>query len=197
MLQPLEDMVKFFSEILDEAEIPYAIIGGVASAAFGRLRTTKDVDFVISLKKVDIKKLFNAIEDAGFPVPRRDFIEEKMKSNGVGKLTWTKRKYSVDFRMAQFNLDNEAIENSETLSIFGREISFAPPEDLIVYKLARFEENDRGDIIGILKVQGKSLDWGRINRLAKDFSVELDSDFVLENLDTVKSWIKRYDNDDE
>lgn len=39
----IEEMVEFFSRILDQTDISYAITGGVASATFGRARTTKDV----------------------------------------------------------------------------------------------------------------------------------------------------------
>lgn len=161
----------------------------MAAALLGRARTTKDIDLVIRVSPGRIEEILDAVEGRGLQVHRRDFIANKFSENGVAKITWFKRKYSVDLRRAIFELDKEAISDAKPHKLMGVETYIAAPEEMIVYKLARFDEIDRGDIIGILRMQDE-LDWKRIDRLARDFSIETGNELIRTNLITVKSWIR-------
>lgn len=51
---------------LNEAEIPYMIVGSMASNYWGVPRSTHDIDFVIQYTSGDVGRIVNAFEDQFF-----------------------------------------------------------------------------------------------------------------------------------
>jgi hypothetical protein len=75
---------------LEEAEVEYIVVGGVAVVLHGYLRTTADLDIVLRLDDTNIRRAISALCELGFqsrlPVPvehfalrehRRDWVENK------------------------------------------------------------------------------------------------------------------------
>ena len=54
--------------VLGEADLPYAIVGGVASAGYGRARWTKDID--VFCRPEDADGALDALAADGFDVER-------------------------------------------------------------------------------------------------------------------------------
>jgi hypothetical protein len=48
-----ERVLQLFTEFFDREKIRYAIVGGLAVAAWGRKRSTKDADFAVDLSNQD------------------------------------------------------------------------------------------------------------------------------------------------
>jgi len=57
-------VLRTFIEFFEREEIPYAVIGGVAVHAWGRLRSTKDIDFAVPLS--DQKRIIAYAEQLGY-----------------------------------------------------------------------------------------------------------------------------------
>ncbi|HOF19088.1 MAG TPA: hypothetical protein PK082_09270 [Phycisphaerae bacterium] len=53
MEQP--DLLRKVVEALEELDIPYAIVGSVASSAYGEARHTQDVDVLVNFRYGDIQ----------------------------------------------------------------------------------------------------------------------------------------------
>jgi hypothetical protein len=77
-------------------------------------------------------------------------------------------------RQASFQLDQEAIWRAREVELFGLALRVATPEDLIVYKLARWEPIDERDVRPVLESQRGSLDWNYIEAAAHDLAQEAD-----------------------
>src|SRR2546421_8194627 len=58
------DVLKEVVETIERAEIPFLVIGGVASAVWGRPRYTQDIDVMV--RPHDAKHALEVLEDAGF-----------------------------------------------------------------------------------------------------------------------------------
>jgi hypothetical protein len=66
-------------EALNEAEVRYLVVGGVAVVLHGHLRTTADLDLVVSLDPENARRAVQALEELGYspraPVPAAGFAE--------------------------------------------------------------------------------------------------------------------------
>jgi predicted nucleotidyltransferase len=85
-LTSLESVVR----ALNDAEVPFLVVGGLAVAAHGYGRQTQDVDIVIRLQPHVVRSAFQALEGLGYqprvpvtaagfadPVQRMRWVEEK------------------------------------------------------------------------------------------------------------------------
>ena len=64
---------------LNAAEIRYIVVGGLAVASHGYLRTTKDIDLVVALDPLNVLTAFSSLAKAGYrpkvPVTAADFSD--------------------------------------------------------------------------------------------------------------------------
>jgi hypothetical protein len=80
-VRSIEAIVK----ALNEAEVKYLIVGGLAVAAHGYARLTVDVDLVIGLERDNILRGLHALKSAGWqmmiPVTPDDFADAKLRQS--------------------------------------------------------------------------------------------------------------------
>jgi len=165
----MQEMLSRLKELLDELGAPYVIIGGLAAAILGVPRTTVDADVVLLLPSEEVERLVRLVEKYGFqPEPK---ALAKLTEGRPAKFAFSRR-FSLDVRLASFTLDREAIRRARTFPLLGHSFRFSSPEDLIVYKLARWAPLDQEDVRHILRRFGPSLDWsyieGQVQRLSQE-----------------------------
>lgn len=184
---PLRDAIKFVNSLLRDNEIDHFYMGGVASSAHGEPRSTKDADIVVLVPQEGVEDLV-ALIDAGHHVWNRRRVGEELKLGKTAKINWD-RKYSFDIRLASFALDDHALERAEDAYApeYKETLRLATPEDLIVYKLARFDWQDHVDIGGVIKVQ-KQLDWPYIDARTEELSVDSGRPKMMSDLEVVHGW---------
>ena len=153
------EVLKETVEVLDDAAIPYAFIGGLAATGFGRPRWTHDID--IFVRPEDAAKVLDALAAKGFETERTN-------------LAWLykgfKNQVLVDvifFSSGGFFLDEEMLQRAETREFQGQRVRLVPPEDLLIMKaVVHDEEGPRHwhDALGI--IMGTNLDWDYLERRA-------------------------------
>ena len=182
---PLKDVARFVSDLMREIGADYVVIGGVAVSAVGEPRSTKDVDLVVLLPTSKAGELVALIEEKGRPVSRRPSVLSKLRAGKPAKILWDK-KYSFDIRFASFTIDGNALLRARTVNLpaYGTTLKVATPEDLIVYKLARFEDIDRGDIRKLIALN--ALNWKYIAEQTRILADEAEKPEMLERLVTIK-----------
>ena len=145
---------------LEAAKIPFLVVGGVASAVYGRPRWTRDIDLFFRLE--DATRALDALEGAGFETTVVDphwLSKARMGDVVVDVLTRSK---------PDVLLDDEMLERSVWADFKGRKIRLLPPEDLLLMKaVASSEDTPRYwyDAIGI--AARSDLDWGYLTTRAK------------------------------
>jgi predicted nucleotidyltransferase len=141
------------ADALDREEIPYVVIGGIASALYGRPRSSDDLDILVA--KVDAERTLEALAGAGFDTERTNdqWIYKAFRGDvQVDVIFWLK---------GDLYLDDEMLARARRVDVGGRSVPVIPPEDLIVVKaIIHDEQTPRhwGDALGLV-ANCDDLDW--------------------------------------
>jgi predicted nucleotidyltransferase len=141
------------ADALDQEEIPYVVIGGIASALYGRPRSSDDLDILVA--KVDAERTLEALAGAGFDTERTNdqWIYKAFRGDvQVDVIFWLK---------GDLYLDDEMLARARRVDVGGRSVPVIPPEDLIVVKaIIHDEQTPRhwGDALGLV-ANCDDLDW--------------------------------------
>ncbi len=128
---------------LEQAEILYCLVGGMAAIAYGRPRLTLDADLVLALlpsKIVELAKIFPAEE---FYLPPEEVLiaETRQDSRGHFNIIHLASGMKADCYLPGRNpLAHWELKNRRRLTTDFGEAWFAPPESVIVNKLLFFKE---------------------------------------------------------
>ena len=133
-------------------EVPFGVLGGVASAAYGRPRWTKDID--VFCRADDAGRVLEILEQHGFDVERTNptWIFKAWR-HGVLVDVIFKVKSEVYF-------DAEMVERIRRVEFEGVEVPILAPEDIVVTKAIAGDEESPWhwyDALGIIAVN--ELDW--------------------------------------
>ena len=147
--------LEVFDETLDairESRITTLVIGGVASAAYGRPRWSNDLDLFV--RHEDAEALLRAFAGRGFETDLTypDWLYKAFKDGVL---------VDVIFKSSgEIYLDDEMVERAREVTFHGRDFVAAAPEDIVVMKaIAHSEPTSRYwyDALGILS--RTALDW--------------------------------------
>ena len=139
-------------DTIEEKDIPYALIGGIAVKELGRPRVTHDID--IFVKPDDADYVLKILEDKGFEIEKRDpfWLYKAWKGNVL---------VDVIFRSCgDIYFEEEVRSHVRRIPYQGRFINAISPEDFIVIKSAAHQEDNPHhwhDALAVL-TQG-NLDW--------------------------------------
>ncbi len=177
----MEEMIRKVYRILKELKIKYVIIGGIPASIWGRPRMTVDVDIIILIEENKIDIFLNSLKKEKFKVYPLNKIRQKLKEGLPVKIAYTKH-LSIDLRKASYGIDIKAIKRAKIKKLFSVPLKICSPEDLIIYKLIRFEEIDIFDIKNILLRFGKKLNYEYIKKTVEEFSKETGDKKIIKNM---------------
>ena len=172
--------VKPVVAALDQLEVKHFIGGSVASAAYGRPRTTVDVDLVADLHPRHVAPLVAALE-ADYYVSARaaaGAIVQKSCFNVIHLATAFKVDIFV-FKDRKYDRAALARARRDTIDADDPDAEFmlASPEDLVLSKLEWYRLGNEVsqqqwlDVIALLQVQGGALDSAYLDKWAADLGV--------------------------
>lgn len=151
---------------LEECGVNYLIGGSLGSSIHGIPRATLDADLVTDIKDIHVGRLVEKLK--GEFMIDAEMIHDAVKSRSCFNIIHLETMFKVDI----FVLKNNPFENAEFIrrkpelisepDIF---VNVATPEDIILNKLLWFQdgggvsERQWQDAKGVLKVQGKNIDY--------------------------------------
>lgn len=182
MVSP-EEALKVVLEVtrpLDELGVPYVVGGSLASSLHGVPRTTQDADLVADLRPMHVQPFVDAVSPGFYVSPERvaQAVSRRSSFNLVHHGTGIK----VDVFLLK--ADPMALQEMMRRQVFpipglsGVSLQFASAEDTILQKLHwyqlgnRVSERQWTDVLGVLKIQRKQLDFEYLKEWAAHLRVE-------------------------
>jgi hypothetical protein len=147
-------------DVLEAAGVPYALMGGLASAAIGRSRHTHDVDLFVTPE--DAGRALDVLAGAGFRTERTD-------PEWLFKAYWDDTMVDVIFASKGGVLfDEEMRRRRRPIQVGDRAVAALSPEDMLVIKaLANAEHVPRHWHDGLAILAARDLDWTYLVRRAQ------------------------------
>jgi hypothetical protein len=163
----IQSALQPFVNVLEKYSIPYYIGGSIASSIYGLARATLDIDIVADVKLKHISLLRKELEKSYYI--DEDMIKEAIQNNSSFNLIHLASAIKIDVFVIkdssyQQNVMERKIKDALDDDNVKTEFYFSSPEDIIISKLQWYElggqvsERQWLDVIGVIKVQGDSLD---------------------------------------
>jgi len=134
---------------LNQLEIPYMIIGGIAVALWANPRATIDLDFVIALHFFELKKI--------------KIIRFSLCKDTHDLLT-------IDLILAIDSFLKAALDRRVSFTLSNQKLYAITPEDLILLKLSSARPQDIVDVTNVIAAQ-KGLDLPYLTKWAKQLKL--------------------------
>ena len=165
---------------LQRMNVRYYVGGSVASSVYGVGRTTLDVDLVAELSLEHIASLVEDLKDAFYI--SENMVRDAVKHQSCFNVIHLETMFKVDIFIPKTRqYDRSAIRRirKDTLGFGDSELEtyVASPEDVVLNKLEWYRKGDEvaqrqwDDVIGVLKIQAKNLDFDYMQKWAEELNV--------------------------
>ena len=182
---------KILSEIstsLTKYKIPYMIIGGQAVLLYGEPRLTRDIDITLAINLDHLKTLLTLSQELKLKIIPKD-IETFVKQTLVLPTIDEKTGIRVDFIFSFTPYEMEAIKRVKKVSILGKEVAFASPEDLIIHKIFAGRPRDIEDVRSVI-LKNPTLDAAYIRSWLKEFDTSMEGKNFLKTFEALVTAVK-------
>ena len=137
----LPEEFKEFIKCLNSNNVIYLLVGGWAVGIYGHPRATKDIDFLVSRDKSNLKKLQKAFLEFGTPpIDIQAFSEEGY----VIRIGTSPTQIDIINKASGIDI-NDCFTRKNKMDVDGLEIMLISKKDLITNKKASGRQTDLGD----------------------------------------------------
>ena len=167
------------ADILERHEIPYCLVGSLATSAVGVPRATIDADLIAEFSPSKLKTVVREFASSGFYVSEHA-AEDALARGGMFNIIDLSTSFKVDiYMLGKRPFDREEFKRRIRKRISpesDRQMMMATPEDLVLSKLEWYELGNRvserqwKDLLGIIKVQ-EALDWEYLKKWADNLGL--------------------------
>ncbi len=156
-------------KLLNDADVRYVVVGGVATILHGYVRATADIDLIVDLQVEEAERVIRTLSDAGYkprvPVDAIEFADAKKREE------WVRTKGMTVFSMFHpeqpgLSIDlfaehpipfEELWERSQVIDVAGTDVRVCSLDDLLALKKLAGRNKDKDDIekLQVIKKHGK------------------------------------------
>ena len=148
--------VVSLAEAFAARSVRYALIGGLAVVIRGRLRFTRDVDFLLDVPQITLPGLLDDLAGRGFAIEKDVVIKEYVREHITSFSFNTIR---IDWLKPVLPFYSRAIDDAEPLEWSqGHFVRVATAEGLILTKMVAFRPQDQEDINTLLTANRDEID---------------------------------------
>jgi hypothetical protein len=167
--EPVRDAFHRVLDWLEEARLPYAVMGGLAFAVHGVARATFDVDVVVAADEERVVSFLRKASERGASVEEpflRGWTDTLAGMRKVGLLIGTlERPVAVDLFLVTTPFQRSAFSRRRDVMLGDRRFPVIAAEDLILFKLIAARRKDDADVVDLLTFGGP-LDLSYLKRWA-------------------------------
>jgi len=166
----ITDYIKTITSYLEENNIQYVIVGGLAVNAIGRSRMTMGLDIIIEHKKLNKQGFVKYLSQNGFDITLNDLegLEEKTHCTFYPNNS----SFRIDLKGNYTELEDESINMSIRTRYDGIDVQIDSPINLILYKLKFGSEQDIEDAFAVYAYNKDSLNDEVLMKRSKIIGVE-------------------------
>ena len=179
MDKPLQTTLADIIRFLNESQVSYAMIGGLAASLRGEPRVTANVDLVLGVDVDRALELVVKLQGTPFQ-PLISGVEEVVRKAFILPLRHTVTGVKVDMTIGLSGFERQVIARAEQTKVADCEVALATAEDLLVMKLLAGRPRDLQDVHGIAMVQGEGLDWQYCLKTATALGEAVDQDLTTQ-----------------
>lgn len=169
-LRVLSQLVQVFEQL----GIPYAVGGSMASSAYGIVRFTQDADIAVA-PFADQAQRFCELVQQDFYISLEAMMQAIQQRSSFNVIHFESA-FKIDiFICKDTAFERELLSRRQLLKWSDSDddvLAFVSPEDIILLKLRWYHEGGRlserqwRDVLGVLTIQGKKLDYGYLEQQA-------------------------------
>ncbi|HPC94250.1 MAG TPA: hypothetical protein PLU87_04845 [Sedimentisphaerales bacterium] len=173
-------VLERLAEVFDALGIPYAIGGSIASSVYGTVRFTRDADIAVLPFAAAADRFYAMLKDEFYV--SEEAMQQALSCCGSFNIIHFETAFKIDlFLLGPSEFEQQLLVRSRVVRLGETpesDLCFVSPEDVILLKLRRLNESDAfdesqwEDILGVLAIQGRALDFGRLNEDARILRVE-------------------------
>lgn len=142
-------LIKRLAQKLNQANIPYIVIGGQAVLLYGEARFTKDIDITLGIDTDGLEKVLGLSGELGLKILVSD-AQKFVKENMVLPLLEKKSGIRIDLIFSFSPFERQAIQRSKTVKFGKTVVHFASLEDLVIHKMIAGRPRDIEDVRTVL-----------------------------------------------
>ncbi len=172
-------------DALDEARLPYMLVGGQANAIWGEPRATLDIDVTVwaegrSGVAAMLASRFRSLVDDPDAFVRDTRVLPLAGFDGV--------RIDVIFGLLPF--EEEAVRRARTVPVGNRQVRVCTPEDLILMKIVSDRPRDLDDARGVAMRRLSELDLAYLEPRVRELAVLLERPEVSQRWEQWKEQAK-------
>jgi hypothetical protein len=164
-MSSLIKLVTDLANTFDRLQLRYAIGGALAANYWGVVRSTQDVDCLVSIPALKYQSLADSLQAIGCRLQDStgklaDVSAAQLRSEALDRkfIECIRDSIRIELFVPAIPLQNEILTRAKLVPIGDREIPITTAEDMILLKLVFHRAKDLQDIRGILWVQRGKLD---------------------------------------
>jgi len=160
-------VIRKLTDVLDELNIEYAIGGSIASSLYGTVRFTQDADITVKEFRGVAETLYERLKDEFYL--SREAMAQALDSFASFNAIHLETSFKIDvFIQGPNEFEQQLLARRKRIRLsdsLEKRFCVVSPEDIILLKLRWYARtgcvSDRqwDDILGVLRVQGDSLDF--------------------------------------
>ena len=168
----LDEIVR----LLNDFDIPYIVIGGLALSVWGKPRTTLDIDFLVMANEVDLKRFSKKASTHGIKIDRK-WSKWNPLLRGQ-QIRFRKGELLIDILTPRDEHDRQAILRKKKKRLRGRLYNFISAEDFILQKIKVGRPRDFEDAVSVLEEMRGKLNLSYLKRWARRLGVLSELNYI-------------------
>ena len=182
-MEEFPEILKSVCTNLNENEIDYVIVGGVAVMYHGVPRTTVDIDFIVQIEDEQISAFTDFLNSKGFAASETN-LRAAFNENSHCTSFFKDTLLRLDIQGVNSEFDKMTLDRAILVDLFGTFVRIGSAEDTLVNKILFQGEQDLRDALGIFTRNHEKLDFDYIQATSRMLGIQ----------DSMKQFLKESEN---